>query len=1139
MLRRAGGTEVRWDARGVEMQPHLLLANPALGALRGRLSTNGALRSGGGVISTLAGKLSLDWEGALIAGRAVDRLVLVGSAEAGVVAVEHAEGRIGPNEIQLLKVALPAGPLVEGRWRALLAAAAGTFSASLGDVPAFLALWGVRAGDGATTVPEHRLRLEGSLEKGTLRLARGDLTSGLGKAALAAAAVTFPREDQGWGETAFSGAAGFDIPKLKDVSALFPVPPLSGSLRGEIAGTGTFALPEGRASLTGRGITIAGRSLGDLELQARSTTGSIEIDTLQLRQGGNLFTAQGIRFSTAALTGPDRSGFFDSLAGSFTLSAADIPSLAALAGIPPGQVARTPAKHLLTAAGTVQGRTIAITAGSFAAAGGSIVLRAVRVALPPAGADWRKETTVEGDVEVDIPDLGPIATIFQAPKMQGTLKGRARISGSLGAPGGSVAASGRGIAIDGHRVGDLVVTAAAQRQRLSIETLEVTRGEDRLRGRGSYDLEKRTVLEAEADVSVADVAPYLAEFVREGIPVSGRLHAALRAAGPVPGTPLVIETEFSDGHVGKLQGVRGVAHAQYEPGRLRIGAFEVTGSGGLAVKGDGTIPLDLAADAILSPGPIAIAAQASVPALEEFAFLVPPAYALTGSLRAAVGVTGSWKAPEGRLEIRGERLQLPTGTRFAPPGPFTLAGTLTWGTAEAKAEKVLLESPVFSASLSGTWASPPPLAALFSEPPGAMTGSLSLRTSFNSPDIGWLRNSVAGLRGLRGGVAGEIAVDGPAGDPLLTGEIRIVGAAFRFQDLPPIDALTATATVAGRRVSLKEFGGNAGGSPFTLAGSLDFSRPENPVLDLRLQGKNTLLYRDEGLRVRADSDLTLRGPLSALSLTGEMALTNSLYQKNISIASLFTGGDKPTKRQTPGLAEISFTEPPLRDMRFDVRLTAREPFEIRTSVVRGAARPDLRLTGTGLLPILRGPILVDTARVMLPSGTLEVERGTVLFSEGDPGRPTLDFGGRLHALGYDITAQIGGTRDSPEVILSSTPPLPREELLLFVLTGVPPGSGSGGGGSVTAMASPMAVYLGKNVLEQLLGKGSRTGKTPLQDRLELQIGRELTRSGSVTVDARLLFKKDPIAHDSSLYITSEKDIYDQYNAGLKILFKFK
>ena len=207
--------------------------------------------------------------------------------------------------------------------------------------------------------------------------------------------------------------------------------------------------------------------------------------------------------------------------------------------------------------------------------------------------------------------------------------------------------------------------------------------------------------------------------------------------------------------------------------------------------------------------------------------------------------------------------------------------------------------------------------------------------------------------------------------------------------------------------------------------------------------------------------------------------------------------------------------------------------------MRGSARPDLRLTGTGLLPILRGPILVDTAQVILPSGTLEVERGSVLFGEKDPGRPVLDFGGRMEISGYEITAQIGGTLDSPEVVLASNPPLLQEELLLFVLTGAPPASASANGGSVSAVATPMAVYLGKGVVDEIFGGGEPGKGSDLAGRLELQIGRETTNSGSATVDARLRLKKNFLAKGDTLYLTSEKDIYDQENLGLKIIFKFK
>jgi translocation and assembly module TamB len=176
--------------------------------------------------------------------------------------------------------------------------------------------------------------------------------------------------------------------------------------------------------------------------------------------------------------------------------------------------------------------------------------------------------------------------------------------------------------------------------------------------------------------------------------------------------------------------------------------------------------------------------------------------------------------------------------------------------------------------------------------------------------------------------------------------------------------------------------------------------------------------------------------------------------------------------------------------------------------------------------------------VILPSGTLEMDRGSLLFGEKGPGRPVLDFGGRMQVSGYEITALIRGTLDSPEVVLASNPPLMQEELLLFVLTGAPP-SGGVSGESVSAMATPMAVYLGKGVLDEILGGGEPGKGSDLAGRLELQIGRETTNSGSATVDARLRLKKNFLAKGNTLYLTSEKDVYDQENLGMKIIFKFK
>lgn len=108
-----------------------------------------------------------------------------------------------------------------------------------------------------------------------------------------------------------------------------------------------------------------------------------------------------------------------------------------------------------------------------------------------------------------------------------------------------------------------------------------------------------------------------------------------------------------------------------------------------------------------------------------------------------------------------------------------------------------------------------------------------------------------------------------------------------------------------------------------------------------------------------------------------------------------------------------------------------------------------------------------------------------------------------------------------------------------MLTGAPPTSGGVNGDSVSAMATPMAVYLGKGVVDEIFGGGEPGKGADLASRLELQIGRETTQSGSATVDARLRLKKNFLLDGSTLYLTSEKDVYDEENLGLKIIFKFK
>jgi translocation and assembly module TamB len=239
-----------------------------------------------------------------------------------------------------------------------------------------------------------------------------------------------------------------------------------------------------------------------------------------------------------------------------------------------------------------------------------------------------------------------------------------------------------------------------------------------------------------------------------------------------------------------------------------------------------------------------------------------------------------------------------------------------------------------------------------------------------------------------------------------------------------------------------------------------------------------------------------------------------------------------------GLQLFSIRQPPLSDMVFDVRLTSKKPFVIRNNLVRGAVRPELKLIGTGRIPVLAGEVYLEPTRISLPAGSLLFESGVVRFDPNRPDRPTLDLIGTSKMLGYDVTMLVEGPYDEPVVTLSSVPPLSNEELLLLLIAGQQPNSTDDAQAS-QGQNMNVAVFLGKDLMARWFGSDSVEAGESIMDRFEIGIGRAVTRSGEETVDAQFRIADGVLRDGDKLYITGEKDLFDFYNAGLKIVFRFK
>ena len=135
---------------------------------------------------------------------------------------------------------------------------------------------------------------------------------------------------------------------------------------------------------------------------------------------------------------------------------------------------------------------------------------------------------------------------------------------------------------------------------------------------------------------------------------------------------------------------------------------------------------------------------------------------------------------------------------------------------------------------------------------------------------------------------------------------------------------------------------------------------------------------------------------------------------------------------------------------------------------------------------------------------------------------------------YEVNVLVEGPFDEPVVTLSSTPPLPDDELLLMVLTGQPPKAAAGGKASMN-----VAVYLGRGLLERWFRSESTESDESVLDRFDVQIGRGVTRTGDETIEAEFRLAQGLVQEQDTLYLPGEKDVFDAFNAGVKIVFRFK
>ncbi len=406
----------------------------------------------------------------------------------------------------------------------------------------------------------------------------------------------------------------------------------------------------------------------------------------------------------------------------------------------------------------------------------------------------------------------------------------------------------------------------------------------------------------------------------------------------------------------------------------------------------------------------------------------------TGQLE--LNISGTYAVPVVDAKLEARDLRSPAQPKL-PPADLKLllaarAGRLTLdgsATAPDFAPAVMTASMPFRPS---EWAND---SAKFKEQ------AIAARVDLPRLDLARFTTLVPAASQVSGIVVGNVVVAGKVGTPELKGSLALTGGGIRLKDprVPVIAGIAATVDLGLDRIVLKSLKSNVAGGSLTGDGSLAITAGKLGNLDFRLRGDHLPVMRNELFILRTNADIRLQGTWEKAYLTGTVGTVDSIFYRDIELLPIgkpFTG---PAAAALPKIdapkREASSIPEPFRNWGLNVTVRTDEPFLIRGNLANGDVTGSIRVGGTLGTPAPDGVVTIKDFRASLPFSTLSVRSGTATFTPASGFDPYLELRGTAEPRPYRVTVYAYGRVSDPQLVLTSNPPLPENEIMTLLATG--------------------------------------------------------------------------------------------------------
>jgi translocation and assembly module TamB len=400
-----------------------------------------------------------------------------------------------------------------------------------------------------------------------------------------------------------------------------------------------------------------------------------------------------------------------------------------------------------------------------------------------------------------------------------------------------------------------------------------------------------------------------------------------------------------------------------------------------------------------------------------------PDFLASGTIEAHADLHGSPGSPTGEVALTAE------GIRRADDAALGLPQANLRITAQLRGHTADIDARMSAGSASQ-------LSAV-GEVPIAIDGIVDVKIN-GKYDIGMV-NPFLEARGLH--ATGELDIDaavtGSVADPQIAGSLNLTNGSLRDY-ARGISVSNIAAKIVGERgtLQIESFTASAAPGTLSMSGTWGVLQPGMPV-DLKITARNAQPIASKLVTSNLNADLTVSGTArERLDVAGTVRLNRTVIgipnslPPNVAVLDVRRRGQRappvPEKPLVIGL---------------NVSVQAPQEILVQGRGLDAEMGGGLRLGGTTAAPVVSGGFDLHRGSFSLGSSRLNFTAGRVAFNgEGLKNKidPTLDFTAQA-TVADNTTAMmhITGLADAPQFEFTSTPTMPQDEIMAYLLFGVP------------------------------------------------------------------------------------------------------